>query len=376
MGSSKSFFKVTLVYLLVLSYLVSLSAFAHIEGNEYHNSIDQFHDTRFMTKTTSPPFTQYTFFYFRGKITGPNFLSWKIPENYSANWIFQIDAEVEVEEKVNHIELHIWIPSTDGKEWKNWMKIRPGSSLRAQISSSYLGDGWYVYNFDTPEGEYFYQYELISVNFRITNPDNLKRGSYNLTKISYVAKGDFAGEERFDYFDIARVYFGVGDGFNDRWRLWEIWTTNENGERQNSFSVYESVYLSQRYHIAHDSQEIYIVPDRDWYDGDLLTDLPRYGIHIIDTSLHVIDASHLIWNSDDLPLIPGAYDVVYDQNNNGIYDIEWDLVCGFRVPGFIVTPSFMVPEYPIGTLSVLGASLLALILLQRKRGRARLDGEI
>ena len=109
----------------------------------------------------------------------------KIPLGYEQRW--QVRLRILYHDPVVNVsELRIWIPSSSGIEWDNSLNIfsaDPFPPGHADASLEYEGDGWYVFRFTAPEGEYFKVYPSneptsITFDFYITNSPLLELGQY------------------------------------------------------------------------------------------------------------------------------------------------------------------------------------------------------
>jgi hypothetical protein len=294
---------------------------------------------------------------------------WKmIPEGWAQTWQVKFRALFN-DPVVDHIEVRIWIPESDGELWENTLSIHSADPFppgHVQTQFWYEGAGWYVYQFDAPEGEYFRTLSsgeptLLHIQFHITNPPTLEPGTHNLVKILYCATGNFEGVEKFtwaqgDENDPLGLYFYVGHSFSTVGYGGEIWTTDEDGNEKTQFKMHDTVYLSSNVEREeyYTTQPLYIVDDRDWSDGDLLSGYQRYGLQEVLGSRN----PQPIWTPQS-SLKPGSYNVIIDVDGNGKFSPKWDVILGFRVSGF-----FVIPEYALGTLAPI---LTAFIVIYKKR---------
>jgi hypothetical protein len=121
-----------------------------------------------------------------------------------------------------------------------------------------------------------------------------------------------------------------------------IESCDADGVTQNFFDPDEDVYvkgsgfipsiLYARY------PKLYVVEDTIWFDGMMIPErVPGTETSVFVGSSGDVDTT-LVWNS---PLIPGKYDIVVDENNNGVYDqyvdalddMDVEFEAGFSVGG-------------------------------------------
>ena len=126
--------------------------------------------------------------------------------------------------------------------------------------------------------------------------------------------------------------------------------------------------------------DVYIVGDLAWSDGDAIPPDVSSGVETVTTDGNGDLGPAPVWQP---PLTPGEYDMVFDANQNGVYNTATDVVDDPNHPGFIVRA--VGPPAPVGGIIVpvnrlellarwLGlaalASLAALtvVLVRRRRG--------
>src|SRR3989338_9274480 len=96
----------------------------------------------------------------------------------------------------------------------------------------------------------------------------------------------------------------------------DIYLTNQDNVRTTQFGRGDSVYIEGSCPVAASSEDgirFYIAYDKNWVDGDKLTDVSA-SIESLKVSSDAIPRT-LIWRS---PLNDGAYDVIIDVNNDYI----------------------------------------------------------
>jgi len=112
---------------------------------------------------------------------------------------------------------------------------------------------------------------------------------------------------------------------------------------------------------------IYIVANDSWKGGVHMVDVSPDGYNEVTISATNNPQYHgpfLIWNS---PLTIGNYDIVVDENLNGIRDPGEKVDDSDVVPGV-----FVIPDLPLGSLMATVASFVAMAVFS-KHTRARLS---
>jgi hypothetical protein len=128
---------------------------------------------------------------------------------------------------------------------------------------------------------------------------------------------------------------------------------------QNVFFTNEDVYALGGGFDPNDWIDIYVVLDRNWTDGDAIQ--PPFDVSGgVETVLSDGngDVHALVWPQ---PLIVGAYDILYDANQNGIYDWNIDAIDGAS-PGFTVRGLEEEEFAKVPLLSPLGIIALVIML--------------
>jgi len=131
--------------------------------------------------------------------------------------------------------------------------------------------------------------------------------------------------------------------------------TDPTGLTQEVYTTAETVYATGSGFDNNSLVDIYIVNDYKWVGGENIL-----GYTIYAQALNVpTDATGNIIGEEMWPNpIPGEYDMVFDANQNGIYDVGVDAVDHPNHPGFTVVGQ--VPGLtPIGLIALVG--LLAII---------------
>jgi parallel beta-helix repeat protein len=112
-------------------------------------------------------------------------------------------------------------------------------------------------------------------------------------------------------------------------------STDSVGIGQDTYTVAETVYGTGSGFIPDTNVDVYIVGDRAWNDGDAIpADVSGDGMNPgvpTDATGNLGPAD--VWPP---PLTPGEYDMVFDANQNGVYDAAIDVVDDPNHPGFVV----------------------------------------
>jgi hypothetical protein len=116
------------------------------------------------------------------------------------------------------------------------------------------------------------------------------------------------------------------------------------------------------------SADIYVVPNRVWVHGDNMSTI-AYTCIVTGVAANEVDAAAVPPTQKDLGTVglgsgeipyPGEYDILYDCNHDGIYDI------GDTVNHFDVCKAFTtIPEFT--TLAIPMIALLGLVLYMRRK---------
>jgi hypothetical protein len=134
---------------------------------------------------------------------------------------------------------------------------------------------------------------------------------------------------------------------------------------KNMFLLEENVYAIGRGFVSNSIIDLYVVADRDWTNQDIIPRDISDGVETARADAQG-DVFALVWQS---PLLrTGEYDIVFDANQNGIYDAGIDAVDGVS-PGFVVVKPSEVPLFsPLG-LIVLACllGLIAICLIEKRK---------
>jgi PKD repeat protein len=114
----------------------------------------------------------------------------------------------------------------------------------------------------------------------------------------------------------------------------EGWSSDDIGAEVNAYCEFEDVYTTGS-SFPHDTNvDIYIVSDYTWGDGmSIPTDVSSDGYNTVMTDSDGNLGPVVIWPA---PVDPGEYDIVFDANQNGVYDALIDYVDHPNHPGFII----------------------------------------
>jgi len=133
-----------------------------------------------------------------------------------------------------------------------------------------------------------------------------------------------------------------------------IESCNSAGVKKDKFALTEDVYVVGSGYTPSTTYDAYIVDDVTWTDGMAIPPRVPGTASTIDSDPAGVVPPTLVWG---LPLILGKYDIVVDVNGNGVYDEGVDALDDMDVTtaGF-----FVIPEFPLGTITGLASCLAAL----------------
>ncbi len=142
--------------------------------------------------------------------------------------------------------------------------------------------------------------------------------------------------------------------------------TDPLGNVQEVYSTGEPVYARGTGFDSNSTVTIYIVRDMKWIGGEDVNDYHIFaGPVVVPTDAFGNIVPTKIWPNPVL----GEYDMLFDANHNGIYDLLTDVVDNPHDPGFIVTAAVPVVT-PLGIAALIGLlSLIATSTLIRKKKR-------
>lgn len=135
---------------------------------------------------------------------------------------------------------------------------------------------------------------------------------------------------------------------------------------KNIFLPHENIYaVIKTTGLGSKTIRIYIVANDSWRDGASLVDVSHDGYNEVTIHATTNPQYHgpfLIWET---PLTIGNYDIVVDENLNGIRDP------GEKVDDSDVDPGvFVIPDLPLGSLMAIVASFVAMAVFS-KHARTR-----
>jgi hypothetical protein len=126
----------------------------------------------------------------------------------------------------------------------------------------------------------------------------------------------------------------------------------------------ETVYATGSGFIPNTDVDVCIVGDRAWTNGMAISpDISSDGMNIVPTDAAGNLGPANVWPP---PLTPGEYDMVFDANQNGVYDAATDVVDHPDHPGFVVQAP---PPRPVGGV-IVPVNRLELLALRLRSGRA------
>jgi hypothetical protein len=142
--------------------------------------------------------------------------------------------------------------------------------------------------------------------------------------------------------------------------------TDPLGNVQEVYSTGEPVYARGTGFDNDSTVTIYIVRDMKWIGGEDLNDYTIFaGPVVVPTDAFGNIVPTEIWPNP----VPGEYDMLFDANHNGIYDLLTNVVDNPHEPGFIVQGAAPVLT-PFGLAVLVGLlSLIATHTLVRKKKR-------
>jgi hypothetical protein len=123
------------------------------------------------------------------------------------------------------------------------------------------------------------------------------------------------------------------------------------GNPKDVFAPAETVYVTVP--ATDQTVTLYVVADKTaWNDGDVLIDISD-GPETLTLDSGPGNQTIQIWAP---PLTVGAYDIVMDANNNGVFETGTDLIDSVLITGFHV-----IPEVPLGTAIASLSMIIALV---------------
>ncbi|GEM_PF-1610624 len=146
--------------------------------------------------------------------------------------------------------------------------------------------------------------------------------------------------------------------------------TDAFGDLVEVYTTSETVYATGRGFRPNSTVDVYIVSDRAWTNGDNVT---HYFIFNDSKNVPTNAAGEIIPTAIWQNPIPGEYDMFFDANQNGIYEVGVDAVDHPNHPGFIVTAApaevLEVPTLtPVGLIALAGLLwAIAAVAIVRKR---------
>ena len=139
-------------------------------------------------------------------------------------WTVNVKVEVLYDNKIDNIELHIWI-KTQGDPWvTNIESVAPAYPSGSHTGPSYAGGNQYICTVAAVSGFYFEAGDLITLEFTITSPNDLSpaENPHTLVEVYHRTQGTYQVIEEVEYGfngqestsdDKIIVIFDVGPGF-------------------------------------------------------------------------------------------------------------------------------------------------------------------
>jgi hypothetical protein len=110
--------------------------------------------------------------------------------------------------------------------------------------------------------------------------------------------------------------------------------TNSDGLSEGTYHPEDTVYVVGSGFVPSAVVHVYVVSDATWFDGMAIPpDLSGDGMNAVSAGTGGSFGPVAIWSP---PLVAGEYDVVFDANRNGIFDLATDAVHDPNHPGFVV----------------------------------------
>jgi hypothetical protein len=140
--------------------------------------------------------------------------------------------------------------------------------------------------------------------------------------------------------------------------------TDSGGAVKDVYTTGETVYATGSGFTPNSLVDVYIVNDYKWIGGEDINNYYVYAFELgVPTDQNGTIVPTEIWPNP----IPGEYDMFFDANWNGIYDLLSDVVDNPHDPGFIVQAAAPVVT-PLGLLALMGLlSIIAMRTLIRKK---------
>jgi len=105
-----------------------------------------------------------------------------------------------------------------------------------------------------------------------------------------------------------------------------------NNEK-NSFNIIEDIYVDGEKFLKESSVDIYVVDDKAWSGGESIGSDVGDGKETVTTDVDGNIGLTRVWAANTTP---GEYDIIFDANQNGIYEYGTDAVIGAGDTGFTV----------------------------------------
>ncbi|MCK4368959.1 MAG: PKD domain-containing protein [Dehalococcoidales bacterium] len=132
------------------------------------------------------------------------------------------------------------------------------------------------------------------------------------------------------------LFIGTANPF-DGLEIWQVrgeaGSTDEAGVARDVFTVTDDVYATGSGFPPNTDINVYVIADLAWSDGDPIPADVGDGMNTITTDDNGNCGPDVVWQA---PLTPGAYDLVFDVNQNGVYNFIGDYIDDPNHPGFVV----------------------------------------
>ncbi len=134
------------------------------------------------------------------------------------------------------------------------------------------------------------------------------------------------------------------------------YASDSGGTEQEVYYTDETVYATGSGFAPNSEVDIYITEDKHWIDGTPINSTIYREEHNVTTDGNGSITGEEIWPNPD----PGEYDIVYDTNNNKIFDLDIDAADNVNDPGFIVLGR--APREQVPALTPVGIAVLIVLL--------------
>ena len=128
-----------------------------------------------------------------------------IKQGVEQPWTVHVEVKVLYENKIDHIEFHIWIKTEGTNPWDtDILSVTPTYPLGStHTGPNYLGGNNYLCIVDADSGSYFAAEDKITLEFTITSPDDLfpAENPHTLVEVYHRTQGTYQviGDEEYGF---------------------------------------------------------------------------------------------------------------------------------------------------------------------------------